>query len=139
MIYSNQNTNPRTFSILDGLKIICEPGAVYELRSPKTKEGTISGYFNNLEALAYYAESLSPVVPAVYITINPVKPDLLARATNRIQKRATSTTADHEILTRRRLLIDFDPVRPAGISSTDEEHAAALARARDCRRWLTEQ
>jgi hypothetical protein len=75
--------------------------------------------------------------PAVYVTINPVLPDLLARAANRIERKAAFTTADHDIVRRCRLLLDFDAARPAGISSTDEEHAAALDRTRMCRDWLT--
>jgi hypothetical protein len=35
--------------------------------------------------------------------------------------------------------LDFDPVRPAGVSSTDEEHAAALARAQECKDWLASE
>ena len=38
-------------------------------------------------------------------------------------------TADKDILRRRKLLVDLDPVRPAGVSSSDEEHAAAIQRA----------
>jgi len=138
MIYS---TNERkNLSILEGLKLLCEPGAVYELRCPKTKrDGTISGYFDDLEKLADHAELLSGVHPAVYVTINPVNPDLLARARNRIEKRASFTTSDVNVVKRLRLLLDFDPQRPAGISSTDEEHSVALARAKECREWLAAQ
>ena len=31
------------------------------------------------------------------------------------------------------------PIRPAGISSTDAEHASALAKAQECKAWLTSQ
>lgn len=63
-------------------------------------------------------------------------PSLLARATNRILHRAKTTTSDADILRRRWLLFDFDPKRPAGISATDAEHNAALARAGECLHWL---
>ena len=63
---------------------------------------------------------------------------LFARAANRTHERVTSTTADQEVLNRRRLLLDFDPVRPTGISSTDGEHQAAIQRAITCRAVLTE-
>jgi hypothetical protein len=133
-VVSLENPTP---TILDALKLLCEPGSVYELRCPKTrKDGTVSGYFGDLNKLAETAELLSGVVPAAYVTVNPVRPDLLARAANRIEKRAAATTADGDVVRRRRLLLDFDPVRPAGISSTDAEHEAALARTRDCRDWL---
>jgi hypothetical protein len=61
---------------------------------------------------------------------------LLARSANRLTEYAKHTTADVDIIARRWLLIDFDPVRPVGISSTDPEHEAALGRARVCSDWL---
>ena len=137
MLYSNAGTKSEN-EILTGLKLLCQPREVYELRCPKTSnDGTVSGYFDDLTKLAYHAEYWSGVAPSVYLTLNPVKRDLLARAANRIERRARHTTADHEIAKRTRMLLDFDPVRPAGVSSTDDEHAAALARALECKEWLS--
>jgi hypothetical protein len=61
---------------------------------------------------------------------------LLARRENRIERYADQTTSDDDILKRRWLPIDFDPVRPAGISSTDAEKALAMTQAGKCRAWL---
>jgi hypothetical protein len=67
-----------------------------------------------------------------------VSPDLLARACNRLcPAESESTTADSDIVCRRWLLIDCDAVRKAKISSTDAEHEAALAKAREIRDGLT--
>jgi hypothetical protein len=132
---SFNSTNP----ILEALTLLCVPGNVYELRCPNTPKRTISGYFDDLQALADFAAELSGKVPAVYVTLNPVKPDLLARANNRVETYAKHTAADPDIVCRFRLPVDFDPVRPAGISSSDAEHNAALERARECRAWLAEQ
>jgi hypothetical protein len=141
MLYSYVNAkNPNLSDIVAGLKLLCEPGEIYELRCPKTSnDGTVSGYFDDLTKLAHHADCWAGIAPAVYITLNPAKRDLLARAANRIQRRAGVTTADHEVTRRTRLLLDFDPVRPAGISSTQEEHAVALDRARKCKDWLATQ
>jgi len=73
----------------------------------------------------------------VYTTLNPVKRDLLARASNRLELYAKHTSADADVVVRRWLPLDFDPVRPSGISSTDVEHLAALQRARTARKTLT--
>lgn len=65
----------------------------------------------------------------IYLTLNPVSPDLLARVCNRLKpagKRGVSCTAKN-VLGRRWLLVDVDPVREAEISSTDAEKAAAKA------------
>jgi hypothetical protein len=122
------------------LKVLLEPGSVAELRVPKTKRGTKSGYYNNREMLAHDAVRLSDTLDGgaegVYMTLNPVYPTLLARADNQWEDYARHTTKDDEIVRRHWLLIDCDPVRPAGISSTDAEHEAALARARSIRDWL---
>ncbi len=65
----------------------------------------------------------------VYYVHNCSHPALLGRSCNRLKERAEQTTADNHISRRRWLPVDLDPVRPAGISSSDDEHAAALQRA----------
>ncbi len=52
---------------------------------------------------------------------------------------AEHTTSDNDIIKRLNLPIDFDPVRPAGISSSNAEKQAALQRAWLCRAWLAAQ
>lgn len=66
----------------------------------------------------------------IYVTLNPCQEALLARVHERLQAGAKPTTADKDIAARRNLLLDFDPVRPTGISSTDNEHGAAILFAR---------
>ncbi|MEO8592310.1 MAG: hypothetical protein ABI759_03225 [Candidatus Solibacter sp.] len=120
--------------ILRTCHLLMRPGDVHEVRILKAgRRGTISGYFDNPEVLADAVSSLDGNVPGSYITLNPVKPALLARAANRLQERAQTTTSDVDIVRRRWLLIDFDPARPAGISSTDREHGRAIAAA--CGAW----
>ena len=127
-------------SIADSLRLLIEPGSVAELRilnaGPKR---TISGYFDDVVKMAAVAEHWSGRVPAVYFTLNPVLPDLLARAKNRVIDHARATTTDRDIVKRICLPVDFDVTRPAGISSTEEEHNAALEKAVACRAFLREQ
>jgi predicted P-loop ATPase len=129
--------------ILRALELLVPPDGNFELRAPKTKKATVSGYYASLETASNHAVTISddPHIgaPAIYITVNPVLPDLLARSANQFNTFATVTTQDAEIVRRIWLLIDCDPVRPAGISATEEEHAAALARAQAICEWLTEQ
>jgi hypothetical protein len=106
------------------------PGEVQEVRIPKAgRRGTLSGYFNNPELVVEAALRLDRTVEAIYITLNPVNPALLARAANRLRDYTELTTSDVNIVRRRWMLIDFDPVRPAGISSTDAEHGRAITAA----------
>ena len=117
------------------------PGDVAEIRMPKNNKqpSTISGYFDNVQDFvkgAKLAEKKSR--QAVYVTLNPCKPSLLARAENRLEDRAERTTADEDIIRRQWLYIDVDAVRPAGISSSHEEHQAALDLAREIIKFLNE-
>jgi hypothetical protein len=63
---------------------------------------------------------------SAYVLVNPANPALKCRA-DRLKK-ARATTRDDDIVCLRWLYLDFDPQRPDGISSTEEERQAALAR-----------
>lgn len=122
------------------LGILMAPGSLVELRIPNTpRRGTVSGYFNDLGKMAASAAIMSGKAEGVYLTLNPVKPNLLARAANRLIDYSKHTTANHDVMHLWSFLIDLDPVRPSGISSTDAEHEAAQERARKCRDWLSTQ
>lgn len=125
--------------IREAVRRLCEPGSVYELRIPKTRRGTVSGYYDDFDKLAEDAAKWSGQAPGVYVTLNPVNPALLARSSNRLTEYAQHTTNDGDIVKRLWVPIDLDAVRPAGISSTDEEHDAALRRAQLIAAWLTER
>jgi hypothetical protein len=122
------------------LNVLVAPGDVFEVRAPRTpRRGTVSGYYTDqAKAARDVAASLDGKAPAVYLTLNPVRPDLLARAHNRLVERADVTTADADIARRRWLPLDFDAKRPAGISSTDAEHQTALDRAEEVTDFLTD-
>lgn len=119
------------------------PGAVHEVRIPRTRRGparlwgVASGYFDDLDA---FVDAVSSVAGAdaegVYLTLNAVQPALLARAHNRLVCGKPPTTSDGEVPRLRRFLLDFDPVRPAGIGATDAERERAID-ARDAFRRFT--
>lgn len=128
--------------IKNALQILCGPAwkyGVVELRALGAKQGTISGYFdaNHLDEMVDHAEGLSGECQGVYVTPNPINPECLARSANRCQGWAKHTTKDSEILRRLWIRVDCDPVRPSGISATDEEQEFALNRAKDVRDYLS--
>ena len=126
--------------IRQSLAVIIEPGDVHELRVPKAgKLRTVSGYYNNLDRLAHAIAKLSGKAEGVYLTLNPVPPALLARAKNRCKSYADNLTTDTDIVGRKWLLVDVDPVRPAGISSSKEEKQAAGVKAKDVRAYLSQR
>ncbi len=119
------------------LRLLHAPGDVLEIRAlncPTNKgsdfTATASGYFSDPKLAADAARKLdSRGAPGVYVTINPVSIDLLARASNRIIDRAKNTTTDVQVVKRNWLLLDLDPVRASGISSTDAEMEDAISLA----------
>ena len=130
-------------SVLEALGLLVEPGAVAELRAIGADGRISSGFFDDLAQMATAAEVLdaSGEFSGIYVTLNPVNPALLARRANRVQSRLSrkdATTSDGDIVHRRWLPIDIDPVRPSGISATLEEHRAACRTAGDICDALTE-
>lgn len=114
-----------------GICVLFRPGDVVEVRIPKTRSGVVAGYFDDHEALAkaiFHADASYRAV-GVYYVLNKINQALLGRAYNRLKERAEHTTADNNIVCRRWFPVDLDPARPVGISSADEEHAAAIQRA----------
>lgn len=121
--------------VLDDFKSLLLPGEVYEIRIPKYK-GTCSGYFNDPEKMVTAIQSYNGKAPGIYISINPCTKALLSRADNRIVEYVKNTTSDTDITRLTRILIDVDVPRPAGISSTNSEHQAALKNAHLIRDFL---
>ena len=125
--------NPDTAAILAALAVLFTPDDVIELRAfPKGRKRTDAGYFDGQHwpQLAEHAARLSASGAAVYVTLNPVDPQLLSRYSNRIEGYASTTTTDKQVTRRRWLLIDIDPVRPSGTSATDAQLDAAKVKAR---------
>jgi len=131
--------------ILEGIKAYHPDGDVIEIRCPTAKirgyKAVLAGYFDDYEAAAREAANLSDKqgVPAVYITLNRINPNLLAKYYNRIESRADKTTSDNDVISLEWFPIDIDAERLADISSTDQEHDAAIARAQEVRQWLIEE
>jgi putative DNA primase/helicase len=87
---------------------------------------TLSGWYDRIDAVIADVQGVKGV--SVYATLNPVHPDLIYRARNRlVQTKRDHSTSDSNILCHRWMYIDCDSVRPDGISATQEERDAALA------------
>jgi hypothetical protein len=126
--------------VLTAARLLFTPGQVVEVRAI-TDDGMASGYFDSPEELAGKVEALDgmPAVQGIYVTLNQVNPALLARRANRIKMRLgkkDATTADADILSRQWFPVDIDPCRPSGVSSTDDEHQAAIVRAAEISAYL---
>lgn len=106
--------------IVGYLKTFVQPGQITELRAfgSETYSGTFS--YDSLETMAVCAMELERKCSGVYFVPNPIS----IAATNEI-KVGGNCASDSDVIERRWCLIDVDPVRPDGLSATDEERQAA--------------
>lgn len=119
--------------ITHALTSLFSTGQVIEIRAIG-EDSMASGYYSDFSSAVRDARLLESDrrIQGIYVTLNDITPALLARRENRIKTRLgkkDATTADSDIVHRRWFPIDIDPVRPSGVSSSEEEHDAALARA----------
>jgi hypothetical protein len=129
------------------LRPILEPASVVEVRALNCVDNlrypgfTVAGWFDHdhLDELARAAIGWTGKAEGCYVTINPVNPDLLARAANRVIKRPKHTTNDADIVRRVGLVFDADPTRPAGISATEKEKELARQRIDQLVTYLSAQ
>jgi len=84
---------------------------------------TLAGWYDDENSLIVDAQRLRGI--SAFVTVNPVRNDLLARSYNALSK-IKHTTNDDDIVCIRWLYVDIDPVRPADISSTDDELKLAI-------------
>jgi hypothetical protein len=120
------------------LALMHDPAEVVELRALLTRRGTQSGFYRDRDALVEDALHIEAEAAGVYFTLNTIDPALYSRARDRLQP-AFQAVTDADVQRRQRILIDADPVRPAGVSSNATEHDAALARVEEIRGWVLEQ
>lgn len=102
---------------------------------------TYSGYFksldNLLEAIQPYAEMDDE---QIYFVLNDIDPLCYGRKQcEKFVKNAKITTNDGDIVHRRWVLCDFDPVRRSGTNSTDEQLGFAHQKAQAVFRFLRDR
>ena len=107
-------------------------------------KSTYSGYFTDIEVLL---SSISPLLDErneqyygtmqAYFTLNDINADLYSREQrDKFVKKPKSTTTDGDITRRKFVMIDLDPQRSAGISSSNEEYEKAHLKCVDIYRYL---
>jgi len=137
-IPSQQTTGSPIYDYADTVKTIdamFDDGDLMELRVIK-KNGKIANLFftNKTELLsAVKIHDIDPNVGGIYTIFNKINPESRTTSTK------PGTTAE-DILYRRKLILDFDAIKPTGTpalsSSTDAEKAETIVRAGDCIEWL---
>lgn len=130
-----------TLDILAALRWQFGKRDVFEVRALGLPQGPQCGFFRSHVAAVRAAKQAEAAgACAIYISLNPVKGDLHARAADRLKPaRAGGATSDDLIERRTSLLVDVDPIRLSDISATDAEVQAAREVTDRVRRYLQER
>lgn len=112
-------------------------GRLEEIRIISNK-GVLSGYYQDFDTLEADVMKYGNGA-AVYFVINRIDPACYSRRQRGkmlLMGRGDGTTADTNITRREWVLIDLDPERLSGVSSTDEELSKAREKAEKIRAYL---
>lgn len=98
-------------------------GQLFEVRVIYGNKAMYSGYFKNADDLMNAFDELRNFADCnIYMTLNSINAACYDRIQkNRFEKNAKATTSDHDVVGYDWLMIDLDPQRPSGTSSTDEQ------------------
>lgn len=138
----NAAPTPSADEIRRALSTLFAPTDVIELRAiHKGRKRVDAGYFDaeHRDELVESSAKLNSSGAAVYVTLNPLDPQLLARCANRVQEFAQATATDTNVTRRCWLLVDIDPQRPKDTSSTDAQYDLALERGRAIYAYLADR
>ncbi|MBS0202310.1 MAG: hypothetical protein JSS49_05365 [Planctomycetes bacterium] len=143
MTQESKRTLPYT---IDWLSNLIAEDQVFEIRG--LGQHKYSGFFDyaHIKDAAVAALNLSDQknrsgqweCHGVYWTLNPLDPSVLSRRANRIAYvgKDFATARDADVIRRRWILVDCDPVRTAGVSSAEDELVAAFDMICDVREHL---
>lgn len=117
-------------TIRQAVEVLHPGGELFEVRAIDGRWNA-SGYFTSADVLIEqlkYAKIKSKA--NIYITLGGIKADCYARAQHdKFIENATPTTTDSDIEGYNWLMVDLDPVRTSGVSSSDEELEEAKKKA----------
>ena len=127
-------------TIRQAVEVLHPGGELFEVRAIDGRWNA-SGYFTSADVLIEqlkYAKIKSKA--NIYITLGGIKADCYARAQHdKFIENATPTTTDSDIEGYNWLMVDLDPVRTSGVSSSNEELEAAKKKANDIYLYMQQQ
>ena len=121
------------------LNVLKPNNDLFELRILIKPKKTLSGYFRNIETAVEALEKQRLKDANVFFTLNDINEDCYDRIQHDVLRVPENTTSDEDVAGYRWLLVDLDPVRTTGISSTDEQIERAKARAQKISLFLKKQ
>lgn len=121
--------------IKEALTILLKENNLFEVRILKGKT-TISGYFTSSDVLMEEFNKVDLRGANVFYTLHRIDESCYSREQHDCFRQVKTTTSDNDIVAYQWLLIDLDPVRKSGISSTDAELRMAYERGEQITKHL---
>ena len=123
--------------IMKAISLMKPDNQIFEIRMIYENKKVYSGYFNSAETLIKELSRQQFNNCNVYITLNALNDACFDRSQkNRFEYNAKATTSDNDVLGFEWLMVDLDPKRPSGTSSTDEQIENAKKVANDIYEYL---
>ena len=123
--------------IKEALTILLKENNLFEVRILKGKI-TISGYFTSSDVLLNEFNKVDLRGANVFYTLHRIDESCYSREQHDCFRQVKTTTSDNDIVAYQWLLVDLDPVRRTGISSTDAELRMAYERGEQITKYLRE-
>lgn len=124
--------------VKEALEVLKYDGQLFEVRILKGK-ATISGYFTDVDKLMKAFKTVDLRGANVFYTLNIIDDECYSREQHDKFVQCKTTTSDGDITAYQWMLVDLDPVRKSGISSTDDEWRAAYHRGMKIVEYLRER
>jgi hypothetical protein len=136
-------SQPDPNEIKHALALLYRPGEVVEVRCFLRGSSILNGYYRDWDRLAADAVQINTQLTpqlSIYCCLNPCRPEVYARRPETAERAGSGeAVSDSEVLLRRWLLVDCDPIRPKGVSATDSQKAAANELTQQAYQYITEQ
>lgn len=118
--------------IRKAISVLKEPGQLFEVRLIDAS-WNMSGYFTDADTLLEQLKRVRLRRNAnIYITLGAIRQECYSRQQrDRLIEYAKPTTSDGDVEGMEWLMIDIDPRRPAGTSSSDEQIEASKKKANE--------
>ena len=107
------------------LRALIRHNSLVEIRALAAGRTTLAGYYDNLLEAAQHAAFLDLEGYGLYFALNPTDFYYAPWVDRHNEMGPGKALRDGDIIRRTLMLIDVDPVRPAGVCSTDIEKEAA--------------
>jgi len=114
-------------------------GELFEVRVIYSDGKNLSGYFRDAETLINALHRISLTGCNVYMTLHHLKEECFGREQRERFVRSTRTaTSDSDVTAYEWFVMDFDPARPSGTSSTEAQLQLAKTQANKVYRYMSQ-